>query len=75
MFKKNKCLTPLTLRKKTTGPVQTSILFWTDGIKRFARLIAFQNWENKLLPDDLKNRNPLNIWRTVNNELTKEAID
>ncbi|MEO8823150.1 MAG: aldehyde dehydrogenase (NADP(+)) [Ginsengibacter sp.] len=45
-----------------------------DGIKRFARPIAFQNWENKLLPDELKNENPLNIWRTVNNELTKEKI-
>jgi NADP-dependent aldehyde dehydrogenase len=45
-----------------------------DGIKRFARPIAFQNWENKLLPDELKNENPLHIWRTVNNELTKETI-
>ena len=44
-----------------------------DGIKRFARPIAFQNWENKLLPDELKNENPLGIWRTVNNELTKES--
>ena len=45
-----------------------------DGIKRFARPIAFQNWDNALLPDELKNENPLNIWRTVNNELTKEKI-
>ncbi len=45
-----------------------------DGIKRFARPLAFQNWENKLLPDELKNENPLHIWRTVNNELTKEAV-
>lgn len=45
-----------------------------DGIKRFARPIAFQNWANNLLPDELKNENPLNIWRTVNNELTKEKI-
>jgi NADP-dependent aldehyde dehydrogenase len=44
-----------------------------DGIKRFARPIAFQNWENKLLPDELKNENPLGIWRTVNNELTKDS--
>ena len=42
-----------------------------DGIKRFARPIAFQNWGNDLLPDELKNENPLGIWRTVNNELTK----
>lgn len=45
-----------------------------DGIKRFARPIAFQNWENKLLPDELKNENPLHIWRTVNNQLTKDKI-
>ena len=45
-----------------------------DGIKRFARPIAFQNWENQLLPDELKNENPLHIWRTVNNELTKDVI-
>ncbi len=45
-----------------------------DGIKRFARPIAFQNWENKLLPDELKNENPCHIWRTVNNELTRNAI-
>lgn len=45
-----------------------------DGIKRFARPLAFQNWSNDLLPDELKNENPLGIWRTVNNELTKEPI-
>ena len=38
-----------------------------DGIKRFARPIAFQNWSNALLPDELKNENPLGIIRTVNN--------
>lgn len=42
-----------------------------DGIKRFARPVAFQNWSNDLLPDELKDGNPLGIWRTVNNELTK----
>jgi NADP-dependent aldehyde dehydrogenase len=43
-----------------------------DGIKRFARPICFQNWPNDLLPDELKNENPLGIWRTVNNELKKD---
>ena len=42
-----------------------------DAIKRFARPIAFQNWPDELLPDELKNENPLGIWRTINNELTK----
>ncbi|MBS1631567.1 MAG: aldehyde dehydrogenase (NADP(+)) [Bacteroidetes bacterium] len=45
-----------------------------DGIKRFARPICFQNWNNDLLPDELKNENPLKIWRTVNSEITKSAI-
>jgi 2,5-dioxopentanoate dehydrogenase len=45
-----------------------------DGIKRFARPLAFQNWSNDLLPEELKNENPLGIWRTVNSELTKSAI-
>ncbi len=42
-----------------------------DGIKRFARPIALQNWSNELLPDELKNENPLGIYRTVNNLLTR----
>ena len=41
-----------------------------DGIKRFARPLAFQNWPNELLPDELKDENPLKLWRTVNNEIT-----
>lgn len=45
-----------------------------DGIKRFARPMAFQNWGNRFLPDELKNENPLYLWRTVNNKLTKDAI-
>ena len=43
-----------------------------DGIRRFVRPVAFQNWPDRFLPDELKNENPLNIYRTVNNELTKE---
>jgi len=42
-----------------------------DGIKRFARPVCFQNWPDSLLPDELKEGNPLAIWRTVNNELKK----
>jgi len=45
-----------------------------DGIKRFARPIAYQNWSDSLLPDELKNGNPLGIWRTVNDKLTKEEV-
>ncbi len=45
-----------------------------DGIKRFARPIAFQNWGNDLLPTELKNENPLRIWRIVNDEMTISVI-
>jgi NADP-dependent aldehyde dehydrogenase len=45
-----------------------------DGIKRFARPVCFQNWSEELLPEELKSENPLKLWRTVNNELTRDAI-
>jgi len=45
-----------------------------DAIKRFARPLSFQNWPESLLPDELKNSNPLGIWRTVNNVLTKDPV-
>lgn len=42
-----------------------------DGIKRFSRPIAYQNWPDTLLPEALQSSNPLQIWRTVNDQLTK----
>jgi NADP-dependent aldehyde dehydrogenase len=45
-----------------------------DGIKRFARPLAYQNWPDNLLPEELKNNNPLGIWRTVNDVVTKESL-
>jgi NADP-dependent aldehyde dehydrogenase len=46
-----------------------------DGIKRFVRPVSYQNWNNHLLPQELKNENPLNLWRTVNGQLTNKAFD
>lgn len=43
-----------------------------DGIKRFVRPVAYQNWPDSLLPAELQRANPLKIWRTVDNQLTKE---
>lgn len=37
-----------------------------DAIKRFLRPISFQNWPHDLLPDELKDSNPLNIPRIEN---------
>ena len=40
-----------------------------DGIKRFARPICYQNWLNHLLPEELKDENPLGIPRMVNGKM------
>ncbi|MES2652434.1 MAG: aldehyde dehydrogenase (NADP(+)) [Bacteroidota bacterium] len=45
-----------------------------DGIKRFARPLCYQNCEDEFLPDELKNANPLQLFRTVNNVVTKDSI-
>lgn len=44
------------------------------AIKRWVRPISFQAWPNDLLPDALKNENPLNISRLVNNQFTVKPI-
>lgn len=43
----------------------------TDAVKRFARPVAFQNFPDALLPDELKESNPLKIWRIYNGEWKK----
>jgi len=43
-----------------------------DAVKRFARPVAFQNFPDALLPDELKNDNLLGIWRLYNNEWSKK---
>ena len=45
-----------------------------DAVKRFARPVSYQNWPDNLLPVELRNENSLQIWRTVNNELTKDNV-
>jgi NADP-dependent aldehyde dehydrogenase len=37
-----------------------------DALKRFSRPVAFQNWPEELLPDELKDANPLKIGRWEN---------
>jgi alpha-ketoglutaric semialdehyde dehydrogenase len=43
----------------------------TSSIKRFVRPVCWQNWNEDLLPDELKTDNPLKIWRLFNNEWTR----
>ncbi|PHR35502.1 MAG: aldehyde dehydrogenase (NADP(+)) [Fluviicola sp.] len=46
----------------------------TDSIQRWVRPVSYQDWPNELLPDELKNENPLAISRKVNNADTRDAI-
>jgi NADP-dependent aldehyde dehydrogenase len=43
----------------------------TRAITRFARLVCFQNFPDSALPDELKEHNPLNLWRMVDGEFKK----
>lgn len=45
-----------------------------DAIKRFVRPVAFQDAPENYLPDELKNANPLNIWRRIDGHLSKEPL-
>ncbi|WP_299160314.1 aldehyde dehydrogenase (NADP(+)) [uncultured Tenacibaculum sp.] len=46
-----------------------------DSIKRWVRPFSYQDWPNELLPDELKNENPLQISRSVNGNFTKSNIE
>ena len=54
--------------------VSTSTSVGADAIVRFARFVSYQGTPNELLPEALKNENPLGIFRLVNNELTKDPV-
>ncbi|MGY3051847.1 alpha-ketoglutaric semialdehyde dehydrogenase [Pedobacter sp. UYEF25] len=43
----------------------------STAVARFVRPLAYQDWEQDLLPDELKDGNPLGIFRTVNQLITK----
>jgi NADP-dependent aldehyde dehydrogenase len=56
----------------TTDARTTSV--GTAAIKRFARPVCYQDFPEELLPLALKNDNPLNIWRMVNGEWSKQRL-
>jgi len=53
----------------TTNSRSTSV--GTGAISRFTRPFCYQNFPNHLLPNELKNENPLHIFRIVDGEMTK----
>ena len=56
----------------TTDSKTTSV--GTMAINRFTRPVCYQNFPDEFLPDELKNNNPLGIWRLVNGEMKNSAI-
>ncbi|MBX3239804.1 MAG: aldehyde dehydrogenase (NADP(+)) [Chitinophagaceae bacterium] len=56
----------------TTDGRYTSV--GSTAIKRWVRPVCFQGFKDDMLPDALKDNNPLNIWRIVNNEWKKGSI-
>jgi NADP-dependent aldehyde dehydrogenase len=46
----------------------------TQSIKRWVRPFSFQDWPDELLPNELKDSNPLGILRSVNNEQNRGKI-
>src|SRR5580700_506866 len=46
----------------------------SQAIFRFTRLICYQNFPDAALPAELRNDNPLHIWRMVDGEMTREAV-
>lgn len=45
-----------------------------DAIKRWVRPIAYQDCPQEFLPEALKNKNPKNIYRIVNGNLTRKSL-
>lgn len=44
------------------------------AIYRFARLVCYQSFPASALPDELKDENPLGIWRLVDGQQTREPV-
>jgi NADP-dependent aldehyde dehydrogenase len=58
-------------------PASTDSRFSAVGIssiKRWVRPFSYQSWPNYVLPDELKNENPLSIFRTIDGQRTKDTI-
>lgn len=47
----------------------------TRAISRFARPVCYQGFPDLALPQELKNANPLGVWRMIDGELTRGALE
>jgi alpha-ketoglutaric semialdehyde dehydrogenase len=46
----------------------------TRAIFRFTRPVCYQGFPNDALPEELKDSNPLGIWRMIDGQMSREAI-
>lgn len=46
----------------------------TQAIFRFTRLVCYQGSPESALPRELKNANPLGIWRMINGDMTRNPV-
>lgn len=46
----------------------------TQAIFRFVRPVCYQNFPDTALPEELKDENPLGIWRRIDGKLTQNAL-
>ena len=46
----------------------------TRAALRFARSVCYQDWPDASLPDELKESNPLRIWRMVDGQMTRTSL-
>ena len=56
----------------SSNPLHTSV--GATAIRRFLRPIAYQDAPAAVLPPELRDDNPLGIWRRVDGELTRAAL-
>jgi NADP-dependent aldehyde dehydrogenase len=47
----------------------------SQAILRFARPVCYQDFPQAALPDELKDKNPLGIWRLIDGALTRDALE
>ena len=46
----------------------------TYSIYRFVRPVCFQDFPQAALPEELKNENPLGIWRLIDGQFMRDGV-
>ena len=46
----------------------------TQAIFRFTQLVCYQSFPDSALPDDLKDGNPLGIWRMLDGQMSRDPV-